>query len=1116
MNARTGWLSGGGEMGERIRAFNWASTPLGPPEDWPQALKSAVTFCLGSAFPIVIWWDRKHTIQLYNDAYISFLGTGKHPAFLGRSGSECWAEIWGTMGPLWERVFETGTPSWFEDFHYAINRRLPLEEGYFTFSYNPIHGATGTVDGIFCACYETTAKVVGARRLETLRRLGDQVIEAGSVADACEKAAAVLSENQHDIPYVRIDCMDRDGNLPSDIIAPEALGVVLQTQQPSDVSGLELSGGAWPEPATQAVALPLLSPTQRKLAGLILLGVSPRRPLDAEYRTFFDLIAGQVSAAVASARAREEERERAEALAEIDRAKTAFFSNVSHEFRTPLSLILGPLEDALSEPEAHVTRDHLEALHRNALRLQRLVNTLLEFARIEAGRIDASYEPTDIGTFTAELASVFRSAVERAGLRLIIDAPPSAEPAYVDREMWEKIVLNLVSNAFKFTFEGNIEVSLHLIDSRFELVVRDTGVGIPESEQPRMFERFHRVKQSRSRTYEGTGIGLALVQELVKLHGGDVSLWSEEGAGTALTVRIPRGSAHLPSDRIQSPREHAATGLGTRPFIEEALRWLPAERSSAGLDVPPDHAEGLPSFLDALSSRGEQPSGAPLRSPKGRVLIADDNADMRDYLERLLGARYDVETVADGEAALERVRADRPDLVVADVMMPRVDGFGLVAAIRGDPRARSLPVLLLSARAGEESRIEGLEAGADAYLVKPFSSRELLAAVGSLLELSRARAETEEALRRHDRDKDQFLAMLGHELRNPIGVLASAVHVLQHPERSQEDAARARDAMTRQLHHLGRLVDDLLDVSRVTAAKIRLERKPLDLARSVESTLHTLRTTGALDRHQVTFVGETVWVDADETRIEQILTNLVGNAMKFTPPNGRVAVTVRSEGPDAVIRVKDEGAGIHPEALATIFELFAQGTRTLDRRQGGLGIGLTLVQSLVELHGGSVRAESDGAGKGSLFTVSLPSIPAPFAPEESPRVAERSDRKLRVLVVEDNKDAREMLQASLELEGHEVHVASTGPEGVEAALRLLPDVAIIDLGLPELDGYGVVRAIRAAPAGAGLRLIALTGYGQLEDRQRAIEAGFDAHVAKPIDPGALSSLILSLRSRTPA
>jgi PAS domain S-box-containing protein len=437
-----------------------------------------------------------------------------------------------------------------------------------------------------------------------------------------------------------------------------------------------------------------------------------------------------------------------ERLKELDRLKTQFFANVSHEFRTPLTLMLGPLEDALTAIDAEKYSEvaaNLATSHRNALRLLKLVNTMLDFSRIEAGRAQASYQPTDIAAFTAELASNFRSACDKAGLRLTVDCTrfDGGEQAYLDRDMWEKIVLNLVSNAFKFTLEGEIEVRLTTDDGHVRLTVRDTGVGIPREELPRMFERFHRIDHTRGRTHEGTGIGMALVHELVKLHGGAVNVDSKIGEGSIFTVSIPLGNAHLDPGRIEKATELASTGVAPAAYIEEALRWLPDESTiSSGQNriVAGDEsgraAEGL---------HEEEFAGA-----KPRILWADDNADMRTYVSRLLDGRYDVQAVSDGEAALDAARAHPPNLVLSDVMMPKLDGFGLLRALREDPKLRDVPVILLSARAGEESRVEGLEAGADDYLVKPFTARELQARVGAHLKLAQARKAADERVRENE------------------------------------------------------------------------------------------------------------------------------------------------------------------------------------------------------------------------------------------------------------------------------------------------------------------------------------------------------------------------------
>ncbi|MEO7964926.1 MAG: histidine kinase dimerization/phospho-acceptor domain-containing protein, partial [Gemmatimonadaceae bacterium] len=458
-------------------------------------------------------------------------------------------------------------------------------------------------------------------------------------------------------------------------------------------------------------------------------------------------VGGQISASLASARAYDGERRRAEALAQLDEAKTAFFSNVSHEFRTPLTLLLAPLEDTLRNGTSITddVREELDLAHRNALRLLKLVNTLLDFSRIEAGRVEAGYEETDLGGYTAELVSSFRSACERAGLALTIDTRSGEPPVYIDCDMWEKIVLNLVSNAFKHTFTGGIAITVRSHDDMATVEVRDTGVGIAADQLPRLFDRFHRVPNAQSRTHEGTGIGLALVQELVRRHGGTITVESTEGIGSVFTVTLPAGSAHLPQDRLVPRSETRASErivAGAAPYVQEVLRWLPNSDSKStewdSVTLSPN--EGLAHSV--APNDGPIPvTGIP------RILLADDNADMREYLARLLRTRgWDVEAVSDGSAALAAARHSPPDLVLSDVMMPGLDGFALVRALRSDEITRTIPTILLSARAGEEARVEGLQAGADDYLVKPFAPQELVARVATHLAMSQVRQESMRAV----------------------------------------------------------------------------------------------------------------------------------------------------------------------------------------------------------------------------------------------------------------------------------------------------------------------------------------------------------------------------------
>jgi len=787
-------------MGALMRALDWEQTPLGPPESWSPTLKTMTRFMLVNRFPMLLWWGPQFC-QLYNDAYRPILGA-KHPHFLGRPTEECWSEIWDILRPLIETPFNGGPATWMEDIQLELNRYGFTEETHFTIAYSPVPDETvaSGIGGVLATVHEISEKVVGERRIVVLRDLGSRTVEAKTAEEACADAATTLVRHPNDIPFALLYLIDNDAQqlrlagaagidagsslspLTIDLESeqPWPLSTTLQSETAQTVAdlaalfGAAVPQGPWSDAPRQAVVTLIRSNVAHQPAGVLIAGISSRLRLDDAYLSFIELAATQISTAIANARAYEEERKRAEALAEIDRAKIAFFSNVSHEFRTPLTLMLGPLEDVISDHllsrDAH---ERLSLAHRNSLRLLKLVNTLLDFSRIEAGRIEAVYEPVDLAALTAELASNFRSAIERAGLSFVVDCESLPDNVYVDREMWEKIVLNLLSNAFKFTLNGEIRVELRQAGETAELSVSDTGTGIPAEAVSHVFERFHRVKGARGRSYEGSGIGLALVQELVKLHGGSVSVQSEIDRGSTFTVTIPLGKDHLPAERIGAERQLSSTGLRGQSYVEEALRWL----------RPPDGDKVSDSTL-ASGTSDLVVKPAPLRTEsvaRKKVLLADDNADMRDYVRRLLSNEYEVIEVGNGAEALRAAREHKPDLVLTDVMMPELDGFGLLSALRKDNRLNSIPVVMLSARAGEDSRVEGFEAGADDYLVKPFAARELLARVGSSIALAQMRDERRRAERERERAeaRNRFLVQLDDAIRS-----------LDDPEQITKTAAR--------------------------------------------------------------------------------------------------------------------------------------------------------------------------------------------------------------------------------------------------------------------------------------------------------------------------------------
>ena len=690
----------GGEAARLMAALDWSQTPVGPVNSWSAGLRYAVRTILASRYPMVLTWGPEYT-QFYNDAYAPFIGA-KHPA-IGEDIRVTLAEGWAALAGPVDHAIATREPSWLPRLPLLLERAGYREETYFTVSHAPAFEDDGTVGGMLGVCTEVTGEVVGERRQRLLRDLADAGASLGGEDAVLTSLATALQHDPLDVPFAAVYLDDREtGRLHRSAavgVDPDLLPSVATAEAalPGRVPGLELVGGFWQDPVTDAVVLPLTANAGERVGSLVA-GLSPNRHFDDDYRAFLELVAGQVATAVGNARAFEAERQRAEALAELDRAKTAFFSDVSHELRTPLTLLLGPISDVLADAASlpPAARDQLTLAMRNGQRLQRLVNDLMDFASIEAGRASAVRVQTDVADFTAELAGVLRAAAERAGLRLSVDCPPLSHPAYVDPRMWEKVVLNLLSNAVKYTFVGSIDVAVRNSDDGIRLTVTDTGIGIPAEELPLVFDRFHRVPGSLARNREGTGIGLALVRELVGLHGGTVAVASRPGAGSTFTVAIPWGSPD-------------------------------AEVDAAHPVAPSEAARGTAEAWEVDVAPGEQP--APRTDTTTTVLVVDDNADMRTYLTRLLTPNWQVRTCANGAEALADIAEQQPAVVLTDVMMPRIDGFELLRRLRADPATRAIPVIMLTARAGQEAAVEGFAAGADDYLAKPFQAAELIARV---------------------------------------------------------------------------------------------------------------------------------------------------------------------------------------------------------------------------------------------------------------------------------------------------------------------------------------------------------------------------------------------------
>ncbi|MEO6283525.1 MAG: ATP-binding protein [Dyadobacter sp.] len=750
LNKTLEFLAGGGEMGERIRHFDWQQNTLGDPQHWPQSLKTCVRIMLSSKQPIWIGWGHG-LIKLYNDAYIDIV-RGKHPVALGQPASVVWKDIWKDIEPLLTRAMDRDEGTYVESQLLIMERSGFPEETYYTFSYTPVLGDDGRPAGIICYNTADTARIINERSLKTMQQL-DTLGQKKTEEDVYRQAAKALSVNTRDFPFAIIYKITDDGQKAKMVATTgitedhPGLSQTIDLQVPgeeadtistavsenrivesgSDGRWQQLPQGAWDVAPRNFLDVPIKSANKKYPLAVLTVALNPYRKFDDAYRNFIQLIADQISLGVNNALAYEEERMRAKALEELDKAKTLFFTNISHEFRTPLMLILGPLEELLNKTGINLSlleKQNLEVTHRNALRLLKLVNTLLDFSRIESGRNEARFVSTEISAFTKNLASNFRSVIEKADLQLKLNVEQISEPVYVDRQMWEKIVFNLLSNAFKYTLEGTITLTLTSQNGQLVLSVEDTGVGIPQKELPRMFDRFHRVQNTAGRTYEGTGIGLSLIKELVLLHQGTIEVQSMEGKGSIFTVAIPFGKEHLPSAQVHTDQTD----------FEDIISNVFVEEASTLLEIGNDDLDQNNHFLVSDGAGREL------------VLVVDDNADMRQHIKSLLGTKYDIITASNGLDALPKIAAYKPSLILSDIMMPEMDGIELLRHVKEGEETARIPVILITARAGEESKIEGYEIGADDYLVKPFSTNELLARIKAQIRIAKARKQVEQRL----------------------------------------------------------------------------------------------------------------------------------------------------------------------------------------------------------------------------------------------------------------------------------------------------------------------------------------------------------------------------------
>ncbi|KAG9302548.1 hypothetical protein G9A89_007252 [Geosiphon pyriformis] len=843
---------------EIVYSMDWSATELGPMESWPDSIKSLVTFCLRSVCPHAIYLGTQHLL-IYNQYCVPLL-QNKHPHALGSPASEVWAETWDVVESIFTGVTLTGKGQYHEDLLLYISRAGYNEESYMSFAFSPIFAEDKTVIGIFAAVHETTERVISARRLKTLGELGKGTHGAKSVESSCHLVTKILRDHVADIPYALIYLVEenkqtdkkcqgyvarlaattfdenllaqtgKDGVeevtfvtglskriLPDYLLnSPDSEEISTDkdnTFSPSLSSSSNLT--TWPleeviktnkhvvvelANESRAILLPVSTSFAGKgiLTAILICGINSHRALDKEYLEFFKLVVGHFSSSLKNGLSREEERKKAKILADLNLQKIRFFQNISHELKTPLTLMLAPLEDAIAtcEPDSSILFN-LEMIQRNARRLLKLVNTLLEFSRIEAGHVKAYYCETKIAGLTRELVLNFQSMARSFGLTLIIDIPVDEVlesqlecEVYLDLDLYEKIIFNLCLNAFKHTWDGAVTIRLSpgKRESR-EVVfieVSDTGVGIPKEELPNIFQRFYRVQSKQARSHEGTGIGLALVKELVNRHGGDIKVTSQVGVGSTFQIWIPTGTDHLPKKNIISGLSSwdNRSSKNIDLYLDESREWIKSKNDSNDFHTKFEDDEnpttlGHLQTLSIASPRLDSKKRSSLdkekgsKDPKGRfkVLIVEDNADMRDYLINILKPEFEIFCACDGLHALRIINnvEFKPNLVLSDVMMPNMNGIELLKILRSDPSTQSIPFILLSARAGEEASLEGLRKGADDYLIKPFNSRELIARVRANINISNLYHEILDQ-QRGESETQQLLFSISNKIRSELSI----------------------------------------------------------------------------------------------------------------------------------------------------------------------------------------------------------------------------------------------------------------------------------------------------------------------------------------------------------
>lgn len=821
-------------------------------------------------------------------------------------------------------------------------------------------------------------------------------------------------------------------------------------------------------------------------------------------------------------------------LKHLDELKSQFFANVSHELRTPLALILGPTQKLLAETQVSVEQHRdLVVIERNARMLLKQVNDLLDISKLEAAKMELAAAPLDLVSLIHQVAANFDALAMERQIKFTVKTPDFLATK-LDRQKIERVILNLLSNAFKFTPPGGqIDCFLCLEEGENEnnpvtIAIQDSGPGVPAERRETIFERFSQIEGGSTRRFGGTGLGLAIVKEFVALHHGSITVSDTPLGGAMFTVHLPR-----------------VLDSGTSEPIAPSSVWDDlAESAIAELKL---EVEKTPPILLADDSR-------PL------VLIVEDNQEMNRFICEILGRDYQIATAFNGEEGLEQALRFHPDLIISDVMMPEVGGDRLVSLLRSNPDFADVSIIMLTAKDDDDLRVQLLREGVQDYLMKPFSVEELRARVGNAVAIKRVRdllqqelasqssdvevlaselafhkrelesalllqQQQSEELLKANQIKDEFLSIVSHELRTPLNSILGWTQLLRTRKLNEPTQTKALETIERNAKQQVNLIDDILDVSRIIRGKIRLHLRPVNLIPIVEAALDTMTPTAQSKGIQVDFNFDPTipLISGDSERLQQVAWNLLSNAVKFTPAGGKISVAIAQSDSYITLRVQDTGIGINPEFLPHVFDGFRQADSSTTRAYGGLGLGLTIVRHLVELHRGKVEALSEGEGQGTTLIVQLPSLPNP-PQDEIVQTACYSEDKLsnqlwaldgmQVLVVDDDPDTGDLMQAMLTDYGVQVRVVTSVSEAIALMDQFKFDVLVSDIAMPGEDGYHLIHQIRQheADSNSHIPAIALTAFASEEDRAQSRLAGFEKHLSKPVEPTKLAKVLAQLAS----